>query len=310
MQSLFYLGSCLITFLAVASVPSSMKALQTNGTLKVAVDLVLLDVSVSDEKGHPLRNIDRDQFAVYEDKIEQPVRYFSRESSPVSWGLVLDRSASMSGRIRDVYEAGTHILREGTRDDEMFVMTFDSSVHVVAGFSTNRNDLQHGIADLKADGSTALYDAAGAALDYIKQGQHRKKVLVIVTDGGDNHSRLNFKSLLGHIKESDVLIYTVGMYDILDSFRANKGAINKDELKEMAEGTGGYAYFPTDMVKCKQTMDQIAEEVSDHYTIGYYPLNQAHDGAWRKTKVVVTLRDPRSAKPAVRTRSGYYAVTR
>jgi Ca-activated chloride channel family protein len=270
---------------------------------------VLLDVSVADEKGRPIRNLDRDQFKVYEDKIEQPISHFSQEESPVTWGLVLDRSASMSGRIRDVYEAAIHILGEGLKDDEMFIMTFNDGVELVARLTSNRRELQQLIVGLKAEGNTAMYDAIGAALEYIKQGQHRKKVLVLITDGMDNHSRVGFRSLRDRVRESDVLVYTVGMYDILESFQARKGALNTHELEEIAENTGGYAYFPTDMEKCRQTMNRIAEEVSAHYTIGYYPTNQMHDGGWRKTKVIVTPRD-RITKPIARARSGYYADER
>jgi Ca-activated chloride channel family protein len=299
--------SALALLLGRAIPPSPLEPSQTRGALKVAVDLVLLDVSVADQKGRPIRNLDRDQFAVYEDKIEQPISYFSQEESPVTWGLVLDRSASMSGKIRHVYEAAIHILGEGLKDDEMFIMTFQNKVELVSTLTSNREQLQDSIIGLEAEGSTAMHDAVGAALEYIKQGRHRKKVLVVVTDGMDNHSRLRFKDLRDRVRETDVVVYVVGMYDILESFQARKGALNDHELEEIAEITGGYAYFPTDMEKCRQTMRSIAAEVAAHYTIGYYPTNQMHDGSWRKTKVTVTPRD-KIAKPLARTRSGYYAA--
>jgi Ca-activated chloride channel family protein len=290
------------------AIPASpVGPLQTRDVLKVAVDLVLLDVSVADQKGRPIRNLDRDQFTVYEDKIEQPISYFSQEESPVTWGLVLDRSASMSGKIRDVHEAAIHILAEGLQDDEMFIMTFHNRVELVSRLTSNRKELQQSIFGLKAEGNTAMYDAVGAALEYMKQGRHRKKVLVVITDGMDNHSRLGFRSLRDRVRESDVVVYTVGMYDILGSFQARKGTLNNQELEEIAETTGGYAYFPTDMERCRQTMNRIAEEVSAHYTIGYYPTSQMHDGRWRKTKVVVTSAE-KTTKPIVRTRGGYYAA--
>ncbi len=152
-----------------------------------------------------------------------------------------------------------------------------------------------------------MYDALGAALDYIKLGKHRKKVLVLITDGSDNKSRLRLSHLIDRVKESDVLIYTVGMYGgmVHNPTVARMTGRAHTALRELAEITGAYAHFPADVNKCREAMEKIAREVSEHYTIGYYPKNQAHDGRWRKLKVVVA--GPSSKKYVVRTRSGYYA---
>jgi len=276
-------------------------------TLQVPVDLVLLDVSVQDGNGQPVRNLQPKDFRVYEDKVEQSINSFSTEESSVSWGLVLDRSSSMQGMMKDVHEAAVNVLDQGTRDDEMFIMTFNNKAEIISKFTSDRRQLANSIVGLQAEGSTALYDAVDAALDYIKQGRHRKKVLVVVTDGADNRSRIRFSHLIDRVKESDVLIYTVGMYGSMTSnpTEVRSTSQSRQELQQLAEVTGAYAHFPIDSEKCREVMDKIAREVSEHYTIGYYPANQMRDGRWRKLKVAAAANP--NAKYIVRARTGYYA---
>ena len=276
-------------------------------TLQVPVDLVLLDVSVQDGNGQPVRNLQPKDFRVYEDKVEQSINSFSTEESSVSWGLVLDRSSSMQGMMKDVHEAAVNVLDQGTRDDEMFIMTFNDKAEIISKFTSDRRQLANSIVGLQAEGSTALYDAVDAALDYIKQGRHRKKVLVVVTDGADNRSRIRFSHLIDRVKESDVLIYTVGMYGSMTSnpTEVRSTSQSRQELQQLAEVTGAYAHFPIDSEKCREVMDKIAREVSEHYTIGYYPANQMRDGRWRKLKVAAAANP--NAKYIVRARTGYYA---
>ncbi len=283
---------------------------QKSGDLQVAVDLVLLDVSVQDKNGQPVHNLDPTNFRIYEDKIEQPITSFSAEESPVTWGLVLDRSGSMQGMMKDVYESAVNVIDVGTNEDEMFIMTFNNKTETVAELTSDRRKLANSIFGLTAEGGTALYDALDSALDYVKQGKHRKKVLVVITDGGDNKSRIRFSHLIDRVKESDVLIYTVGMYGGMahNPTEARMMAEPLNQLRQLAEITGAYAHFPANANKCREAMDKIAREVSEHYTIGYYPTNQAHDGRWRKVRVAVTGQP--NAKYSVRTHNGYYARER
>lgn len=278
-----------------------------NSTLQVPVDLVLLDVSVQDKEGQPVRNLQSKDFRVYEDRIEQPISSFSTEESSVSWGLVLDRSSSMKSMMKDVHTTAVNILDQGTKDDEMFIMTFNNRAEILSEFTSDRRRLANSVVGLQAEGKTALYDAVNTALDYIKQGKHRKKVLVVVTDGGDNSSRVRFSQLMDKVKESDVLIYTVGMYGGMTNnpTEVRYTSQARHELQRLAEVTGAYAHFPVDAEKCREVMEKIAEEVSEHYTIGYYPTNQARDSRWRKLKVTVTR--PPSTRYVVHARSGYYA---
>jgi len=293
---------------ARSPVPSHATRVQRNSKLKVAVDLVLLDVSVQDKNGQPVRDLQESAFRVFEDKIEQRIASFSTEESPVTWGLVLDRSSSMQGMMKDVYEAAINVIDQGTTEDEMFIMTFNNRTEIVSELTSDRRHLSNSIFGLNAQGSTALYDAVDSALDYIKKGTHRKKVLVVVTDGGDNKSRIRFSRLIDSAKESDVLIYTVGMYGgmVTNPTEMRSTAQARGELKQLAETTGAYAHFPTDPKKCREVMDKIAREVSEHYTIGYYPANPTPDGKWRKLRI--SLVGQVGHEYIIRARPGYYAT--
>jgi len=209
--------------------------------------------------------------------------------------------------MKDVHAAAVNVLDQGTKDDEMFIMTFNNRPEIISEFTSDRRRLANSIAGLQAEGKTALYDAVDAALDYIKHGKHRKKVLVVVTDGGDNRSRVRFSQLMDRIKESDVLIYTVGMYGRMarNATELRSTSQARHELQHLAEVTGAYAHFPIDPEECRDVMDKIAREVSEHYTIGYYPGNPTRDGRWRKLKVTVAA--PPNRKYVVHARSGYHA---
>jgi Ca-activated chloride channel family protein len=278
-------------------------ARQDSSSIKLATELVSLSVAVTDRSGRAITGLTKEDFKVYENGVEQPITFFSADEEPASWGLVLDRSHSMDGMIQDVYRTALHAIDQGTEEDEMFIVTFNEQAELVCDFTSDRHKLESAIRGLRAQGDTALYDAVALGLDHIKRGKHKKKVLIVVTDGGDNRSRLRFRQLLERSKETDVLIYTVGMFDSMVGMR---GTAAPDELKKLAEVTGAFAHFPTGAEKCRETMMEIASEVSRQYGIGYYPTNTTRDGKWRKVRITVG-RPGSEARYATRTRRGYYA---
>lgn len=276
--------------------------------LVIETDLVPLRVTVTDQQGRSIRQLKKEDFKVYENGVEQTIDYFSSEKAPASWGLVLDRSGSMAGMIQDVYRAALHIIDEGTEQDEMFIVTFNDRAELIEDFTTDRHRLENSILGLRAGGSTALYDAVAFALDHIRQGKHKKRVLMVLTDGEDNMSQLKFRKLVARAEEEGVLIYTVGMFDAMDGMRRAMGGGGgaSGELEKLAEVTGARAHFPTDIEGCRKSMREIAREVSQQYTLGYYPSDKAHDGKWRAIRIVVGQEAGKS-KYVARTRSGYYA---
>ncbi len=209
----------------------------------------------------------------------------------------------MAGMIEEVYNAALHSVEAGTVEDESFLIAFNQSVDIVQDFTSDRRKLLRSARSIFAGGSTALYDAVALALDHIQNGRHVKKVLVVVTDGEDNASRFTFGRLLDMAKESQILIYTLGLFEstdlrILSLLRSRI----KDELMRLAEETGGLSYFPKNMKDCDRACRDIAEQVSRQYGLGYYPSNTNWDGKWRELRVEVAQAEHRS----VRTRRGYF----
>src|SRR6266508_3367699 len=177
-------------------------------TLKIDTNLVVLRVAVNDQQGRAAMSLKQDAFKIYEDGVEQQVGFFSSEESPVSWGLVLDRSGSMMGMMSDVYDAALHVIDEGTNRDETFVVTFNRRPELIGDFTSDRHRLENSILGLRADGETALFDAVDFALDRLKHAKFRKTVLVVITDGEDNASRLKFRELIERAEEEEAVIYT------------------------------------------------------------------------------------------------------
>ena len=282
-------------------------------TIKIDTDLVVLRITVSDQQGRAAMHLRQDAFKVYEDGVEQHLSFFSDEESPVSWGLVLDRSGSMMEMISDVYDAALHVIDEGTSRDETFILTFNKQPEMVIDFTPERHRLENSVLGLRAEGETALYDAVEFALDNLKNAKNRKRVLVVVTDGEDNASRLKFRDLIERAEEEDAVIYTVGMFGemgessgLLAKMLGTGSGDGQAELKKLAEVTGGLAHFPKNVDQCRSVMREIAREVSQQYSLGYYPLNKERDGKWRGIKVAVN-QNRGSSRLVARTRSGYYA---
>lgn len=282
--------------------PSSSRP--SEASLKVDTDLVLLNVAVTDQEGQAVTGLKKEHFTVLEDGAEQSIGFFSLQKVPVSWALVLDRSGSMWEMIADVSRAAVHVVDEGSEDDEACIVTFSDTIELVSDFVSDRQKLRDSVQGLRSGGETALWDAVAYALDHLKHGEHRKKVMVIITDGEDNHSRLNFRGLVRQVKEEDVLIYTVGMFEFGGLGDAQK------QLAQLAEATGAQTHFPANIEQCRKAMAEIARDVSWQYTLGYYPANEALDGKWRKIRVVVHRPGNTDTKYIVRTRTGYYGRTK
>lgn len=268
--------------------------------------LVLFDVTVTDGKKNLVERLQKEDFLVYEDGLEQEIAFFSHETRPVSWGIVLDRSGSMMGMMEEVVNAALHSIDAGTPKDDIFIIAFDDIIETIQEFTTDRERLRAASRKIRARGMTALYDAVAEGLDHVRRGKHQKKVLVVVTDGDDNASIIRFPNLLRLARENESLIYTVGFFGELAAFMlryVDPFRNTQQELRQLAEETGGLAYFPKDMNECDQVCRDIALQVSRQYSLGYYPKNRSYDGGWRQ--IVVDVRHTPGVD--VRARKGYFA---
>ena len=297
--------SLALILLAAVTVCPAQKVDDFDYKLGVNVELVQLPVSVLDKNGFPVRGLQREHFAVYEDKVLQDISLFKQEDIPLSVGLVIDASGSMSDKRDRLNIAAMTFVRESNPEDETSVVSFGDDVNLEQDFTTNTHRLSRALDGIPSNGNTSLYDAVFLAAKHLQEAAfHEKKVLLVVSDGEDNHSKYKLKEVLNAIKESKIILYTIGLLSPDPTGMYTDAG--KKVLKQLAEVTGGASFFPKNISDAEDVCRRIARDLRNQYTIGYRPSNDKLDGAWRK--VLVQVSPPKSiAKVKVRTKQGYYA---
>jgi len=273
------------------------------------VNLVVLRVAVVNDRGQFVPGLKQDDFRVAEDKSDQKISVFRQEDVPVSMGLVVDNSGSMRDKRPQVNAAALALVKTSNPQDEAFVVNFNDDFYLdtVHDFTSDITEMQDALERIDARGSTALYDAVIGSLDHLKKGSKDKKVLLVVTDGVDNASRHTLENAIQEAQRSDALVYSIGLFSDED-LKHNRGDMKKARraLTELANATGGVAFFPESADDTTAICTQIAHDIRNQYTIAYYPSNPTKDGTYRTLQVNVAA--PRGyGKLSVRTRSGYYA---
>jgi Ca-activated chloride channel homolog len=276
-------------------------------TLNVDVNLVVLHVSVVDEKDNLVKTLRQQDFTVIEDKVEQQISLFKQEDVPVSVAMVIDNSGSMRTKRERVNKAALSFAKTSKPEDEFFLVNFNDQAFIDLDFTKNRQELTDALDNIDARGGTALYDALYLSLEHLKQGNEDKKILLLVSDGEDRDSRYKFESVLEYARESNASIYVLGLFDKEEErTRAQQHAIKN--LKELALETGGKPYFPESLDEVEAICKEIAYEIRNQYTLAYRPTNQHKDGTWRS--VHIKLNNNQGAKKLIaRTKRGYYAPT-
>jgi Ca-activated chloride channel family protein len=274
--------------------------------ISVNVDLVVLNPVVRDRSGQFASDLREEDFAIYEDGVRQSIKLFRHEDVPVTVGLVVDHSGSMKPKLPDVIAAARTFAVFSRPDDRMFVVNFNEKVtmHAPDGIQIgNRsNALANAIAGTPATGRTALYDAALRAFAELRAGgseSPQKKVLIVISDGGDNSSAHKLADLLKTAEESSVLVYTIGIFDEEDEDR------NPGVLTRLARATGGEAFFPSQHEEVVAICESIARDIRNQYTVGYVSTNEARTSAWRSIRLTAAAAG--HGKLLVRTRTGYIA---
>jgi len=273
------------------------------------VSLVVLHASVLNDRSIFVPGLKQDNFRVFEDKIEQKLSVFKQEDVPVSFGLVIDNSGSMRDKRPQVNAAALTFVKTSNPQDEGFVVNFNDDYYLDTehDFTSDLSEMRTALERIDARGSTALYDAVIGSLDHLKKGTRDKKVILVVTDGEDNASRHSLENAVEQAQRNDAVIYAVGVFGD-DDLKHNRRAMKKarNALSQLANATGGLAFYPEDANDTEAICTQIAHDIRNQYTLAYYPTNAARDGSFRGVQVEVL--PPRgSGKLSVRTRTGYYA---
>jgi Ca-activated chloride channel homolog len=277
-----------------------------NQTIKVDVDLVLVNASVSDSQGRMVTGLQQGNFRLWEDKVEQKVEYFSSEDSPMSIGLIFDATGSMQDKISRARDAAVSFLKTGNPEDEFFLVTFSQSPRLEEGFTTDISRLQSHMIFTPAKGLTPLYDAVYLGLETMKTARNRRKALLLITDGEDNHSRYSFWDIKEFVKEQDVQIFIIGIVNPTGDLGPDPNG--RPIIEDLAQISGGQAFFPDSVDEVEDICNKIALELRNQYVLGYRPTNAAKDGKWRKIRLKINT--PKGLPNlSVHGKSGYYAQT-
>jgi len=272
--------------------------------IRTDANLVLVSVSVTDPMQRIVTGLHEDNFEVFEGKTPQTIRHFSSEDVPVSLGIILDVSGSMADKIGRVKDAVTQFCDTANPQDEFFLISFADQPRLAGDFTTNPEDIKKDLLFVAPKGRTSLLDAVYMGLHRMKRARYGKKALLIISDGGDNHSRYGEREVKALARESDVMIYSIGIFDrYVPTLEEQLGPML---LSEIAEPTGGRAFTIDATNALAPVARHIGEELRTQYVLAYRPQDARHDGKWRRIRV--RLRLPRKlAFLQAHARTGYYA---
>jgi Ca-activated chloride channel family protein len=272
--------------------------------IRQSADLVLVPVSVTDPLGRLVTGLREDNFEVFENKKPQEIRHFSSDDAPVSLGIIVDTSGSMKDKMERVREAVKQFCYSANPQDEFFTITFSDTPQLVHDFTDSPEDLEGKLLFVSAKGRTALLDAIYMGIKKMREAKYSRKALLIVSDGGDNHSRYNVNEVKSMVKESDVMIYAIGTFD--RNLPTIEEVMGPELLSSIAEVTGGRAFVLDNLIEMPDVARRIGVELRTQYVLGYHPSNPPHDGKWRKINVKLRLPKKLTSLQA-RAKQGYYA---
>lgn len=308
---LFWLWMLLFFFgvsLSSAQIPEATPPpSEETGRVRIETNLVTLTLTVTDIYGRYVSGLTRNAFTVFDNGVEQQITFFSDADAPASIGILFDVSGSMSGsKIQKARRALEKFINTSHPNDEYFLIAFNNRAQLLMDKTRDGEAVLRKLTLVNPRSNTALYDAVYLGLEKVTRGTHQKKAILIISDGQDNASRYRFGEVRRLSKESDVVMYAVGILDSRDAGSA-EGMQGQAFLDELSSLTGGKSFYPTTDVEMDEIFERIAIELRHQYSIGYVPNDFQPDGKWRKVKVRV--KPPRGfPRLTVRSREGYYAT--
>ena len=283
------------------------RAIQPAQGLHLDVELALVNVTVTDPYNRFVMGLVPENFRIFEDNVEQELVTFSSEDVPISIGIIFDCSGSMRSKMGKAREAAVEFLDTANPEDEFFLVTFNERADLTTVFTSSIGDVQSRMMLMPPKGSTALLDAIYLGLSQMKNAHHGKRALLIISDGGDNHSRYNERDIKRLVKEADTLLFAIGIFDPIGYRSPTLEELNGPSLlSEITEMTGGRVFEVENLNDLPDIAAKIGKELRNQYVLGYRPSNKAHNARWRKIKV--KMRAPKGLPPlSVYSKTGYYA---
>lgn len=268
---------------------------------RTRVEMVVIRAAVTDPLNRYVIGLEKEHFKIFDNKVEQAIAHFSSDNGPLSAGIILDVSGSMSNNLLSARNSVVRFLTHGTSRDEHFLLGFNDHVGLVQGFTAGTDGIRNRLSFLQAKGRTALYDAIYAGLQKLSEARNEKKALIVITDGEDNSSRYTFSDLKEFARETDAQIYVIG--------ERGKLGYGPALISEIVSLTGGRAFFPDNLKALDYYVDLIHTELRTQYLLGYIPTHGSSDGKWHKVQVRLEP-PPGLPKLTVRAKEGYYAPDR
>jgi len=291
---------------AEAPPETGIKALKIHpgSFIRMDVDLVLVPVTITDPMNRLVTGLEKNDFQVYENNGEQSITSFACEDAPVSIGIIFDLSGSMSSKLVRAKEAILQFIKTANPQDEFFVIGFNDRPELIEDFTSSVEDIQARLATVQSGHRTALLDAIYYGVAKMKDAHHERKALLVVSDGGDNRSRYTEGEVRAQVRESDVEIYSIGIFDPYAPTPEER--TGPQLLEDLSDSTGGRMFRVDDVDEMSDIAEKISTELRNQYVIGYRPTDLNRDGKWRKVKVKVN--PPPGLPPlTVYARTGYYA---
>lgn len=294
---------------ALIFVPLSLLLAQQTADVVISADstLVEIPVSVTDPMNRFVLGLDKKDFSVIEDGSDQTIAHFSGDDAPLSVGLLIDTSGSMIANMSIARGAINEFLKTMNSGDEAFLIEFSDDARVTQPFTSSAKDIQDRLGSMQSGGLTALLDAVGLGVREMKKAKNTRKALIVISDGGDNHSRYTATELRDIVKEADTQVYAMGVFEpVLLPGLSNELVTGPRLMGQIADQTGGRAYGANTLSQLPAIAEKIAIELHNQYVLGYYPANKEKDGKYRKVEVKIHAPAGMPALKA-RWRTGYYA---
>ena len=296
-------------WLAAVVAAGAAAGVHAQQVFRISTDAVVMTVTVTDSAGRLVAGLEREDFQVFEDQVQQDITNFSRQPQPIALSLVIDTSASMENKLPIAQEAAMGFVRRMAADDRIQIIDFDSQAKILLDFIGDRDALERAIKRTEAGGSTSLYNAVYTAISGLKRiGQeagpeNRRYAVVLLSDGEDTSSIVPYDDVLDLAKRAGVVVYAIGLREKLKPGASHTTGWKQAEydLKQLSGDTGGRVFFADDAAQLPSYYSQIADELSNQYTLGYMSKNNKRDGAWRK--ILVRVSRPNMT---ARTKAGYF----